>query len=175
MTATTPLTAADRNGTTGTKHAGPQITGTDPAKFESAKDVFMRAPGDGRPYALYAKMYQLDLRATAERELVPTKYAISPYMLAKTHFDGYFGYGGCDSFAKKLLGYAESHASWGPFTVMDLNRYEAQDRNERCLHVFSQLGYLRNLGGGRYQFTMGFIAACVANCPELTNWSPIDD
>ncbi|MBP9750291.1 MAG: hypothetical protein KBC95_00415 [Candidatus Peribacteraceae bacterium] len=141
-----------------------EITGTDPKKFESATDVYLRAPGDGRPYALYAKMYGFHLRATADRELVPANHVLTPQMLMKAEFEGYFGYHGCDSFAKKLLGFAESRSSWGEFTAKQLAGYEHEDRNARCLHVFKELGYLRCLGDGRYQFTIGFVNASVSSC-----------
>ncbi len=157
MTATL-LTAADRNGT----HR--EMTETDPRKFESATEVYLRAPGDGRPYALYAKMYGFHLRATADREIVPQSHVITPSMVTKAQFEGYFGYHGCDSFARKLLGFAENRASWGEFTTAQLARYEHEDRNERCLHVFKELGYLRTLGDGKYHFTVGFINACVTSC-----------
>lgn len=163
---TATLTAASLNGTT-TR----QMTETDPAKFQKVTQVYMRAPGDGRPYALYGNLYGFTLRMTTEREVVKNQWWLpNPEHVRTAHFRDYFGYQGCDSFAVKLLGLANSRASWEPFTLQMLNAYEFEERNPRCLHVFSELGYLVANADGSYSFTMGFIYALLANCQksELT-------
>lgn len=116
----------------------------------------------GRVYGFWAEPYKgIWLRATTQRTVVNhLSCAFGPDHVREVDFTGTFGDARADNFAKRLYGYSRHRRCWAPLTCQMLNSYEYTETNERCLRVFTQLGYLAKLDD-EYHFTYGFLAMVV--------------
>lgn len=113
----------------------------------------------GKTYGYWAQVLPgIWVRATAERTPVhPRVCAFKPDDIKDVDFEGAFGDPRADAFAKRIYGFARHRRIWGPFSLQNLNSYEFDEMNVRCLRVFANLGFLAK-SEEQYYVTFGFIA-----------------